>query len=214
MVDAYIGTMLLWPMNWAPERWALCQGQELQVNQYQALYTLIGNTYGGTANKTFKLPDLRGCVPVGSEATGGQQNNLGERGGTKLNTLSLAHLPEHGHAATFDQTSVNGTCEVTVNLPNNAANVQADLDEPGPDTCLGKAKVGANKANIYTKSTPSITLNKPSVSANGTIAGQVTGQITVKPTGNPNPKPIENMPPYLVLNYIICLDGLFPPRSW
>lgn len=137
MVDAYIGTMLLWPMNWAPERWALCQGQELQVNQYQALYTLIGNTYGGTPNKTFKLPDLRGCVPIGVEATGGQQN-LGARGGRKDNTLSIDHLPEHGHAATFDQTSVNGTCEVTVNLPNNAADVPANVPNPGPDTCWSR----------------------------------------------------------------------------
>lgn len=77
----------------------------------------------------------------------------------------------------------------------------------------GQGMFNSSKISMYTKSTPDITLNKPSVSANGTIAGQVTGQITVKPTGNPNPKPIENMPPYLVLNYIICLDGLYPPRD-
>ena len=212
MYDAFIGSIVLWPMNWAPKGWAFCQGQELQVSGNEALYSLISNTYGGTANKTFKLPDLRGCIPVGSEAAVGQQN-LGARGGTKENILSIGHLPEHGHAATLDQASVNGTCEVTVNLPNNAANVQANVQIPGPDTCLGQGMFSSSKISMYTKSTPDITLNKPSVSANGTIAGQVTGQITVKPTGNPNPKPIENMPPYLVLNYIICLIGLYPPRD-
>jgi len=62
MADAYIGEVRLFCGNYAPEDWLFCWGQELNVMQYQALYSLIGNTYGGTVSKTFKLPDLRGCA--------------------------------------------------------------------------------------------------------------------------------------------------------
>ncbi len=64
-MDAFIGTILLWPMDWAPQDWLLCNGQVLQMTSYQALYSLIGIRFGGDGRTTFALPDLRGRVPVG-----------------------------------------------------------------------------------------------------------------------------------------------------
>lgn len=69
MADFYIGTILPWAMDFAPQGWALCQGQSLQISQYQALYSLIGVKYGGNGTTTFNLPDLRGRFPVGMGGT-------------------------------------------------------------------------------------------------------------------------------------------------
>ena len=65
-MDAYIGEIRLFPYTYSPEYWALCAGQQMLVAQYQALYAVIGNRYGGTAGQNFNLPDLRGRTAIGA----------------------------------------------------------------------------------------------------------------------------------------------------
>lgn len=79
--------------NFAPKGWALCNGQLLPINQNQALFSLLGTTFGGDGRVTFALPDLRGRVPIHV----GNSYTLGERGGEQTHTLSLAELPAHTH---------------------------------------------------------------------------------------------------------------------
>ena len=77
----------------APQGWALCNGQFMPINQNQALFSLLGTTFGGNGQTTFALPDLRGRVPMHV----GGAHTLGERGGEQAHTLNIAELPEHTH---------------------------------------------------------------------------------------------------------------------
>ena len=95
----------------APKGWALCNGQLLPINQNQALFSLLGTTYGGNGQTTFGLPDLQGRVPIHS----GNGHTLGERGGEQAHTLSIAELPTHVHAAQASPQSD----DTNVSLPFN-----------------------------------------------------------------------------------------------
>jgi microcystin-dependent protein len=81
--------------NFAPKGWALCNGQLLPINQNQALFSLLGTTFGGDGRVNFALPDLRGRVPIHV----GSGHTLGERGGEQAHTLNISELPEHTHVA-------------------------------------------------------------------------------------------------------------------
>ncbi|MBI5715333.1 MAG: phage tail protein [Chloroflexi bacterium] len=99
-MDPYIGEIRIFAGTYAPEGWLFCQGQTLPVAQYQALYAVIGNTYGGDGKKTFALPDLRGRAPVSQgQGTGLSMYGLGKAGGASTVTLSVSQLPTHNHLA-------------------------------------------------------------------------------------------------------------------
>lgn len=95
MTDQFIGELRIFPYDFSPRGWAFCDGQLLAINQNQALFALIGTTYGGNGVTNFALPDLRGRTPmhVGPERTWGQ------RGGSETETLSSTQMPPHGHSA-------------------------------------------------------------------------------------------------------------------
>jgi microcystin-dependent protein len=96
-MDAYIGEIKLFAGNFAPENWAICDGRMLPVNGYEMLYSLIGFTYGRDGEK-FALPDLREKVVVGTgQLANGSNYRLGESGGEKEVTLTLAEMPAHNH---------------------------------------------------------------------------------------------------------------------
>jgi microcystin-dependent protein len=95
MTEPYLGEIRLLSFNYAPRGWARCDGQQLMINQNQALFALIGTIYGGDGRTTFDLPDLRGQIPFGA----GNGHNLGERGGEYAHSLSLQELPTHTHFA-------------------------------------------------------------------------------------------------------------------
>ena len=94
----YIGEVMLVALNFAPLGYELCQGQLLPIDQYNALFALIGTTYGGNGQTTFGLPDLRGRTPVGQgQGPGLSTVGLGERAGTASATLTLQQMPAHTH---------------------------------------------------------------------------------------------------------------------
>ena len=89
MTDAFIGEIKLVPYNFAPRGYAFCDGQLLPINQYQALFSLLGTTFGGDGRMTFGLPDLRGRVPLhAGTGPGLTQRRLGEKGGVELEIVS------------------------------------------------------------------------------------------------------------------------------
>jgi len=95
MTDQYMAQMQLFAFDWAPVDWARCDGQLLQINQFQALYSLLGTMYGGNGTTTFALPDTRGRVLMHDDASIGYF--VGQRVGVEHVTLSVSELPAHRH---------------------------------------------------------------------------------------------------------------------
>jgi microcystin-dependent protein len=93
MAEPFLSEVRIFSFVFAPKGWALCNGQLLPINQNQALFSLLGTTYGGDGRVNFALPDLRARVPIHV----GSGHTLGERGGEQAHTLSLAELPAHTH---------------------------------------------------------------------------------------------------------------------
>lgn len=100
MSDQYLGEIRMFAGNYAPEGWAMCNGQLLSISENAALFSLIGTTYGGDGQTTFALPDLQGRVPVhmGTNAATGTSYALAQKGGTETVTLAADQLPKHTHA--------------------------------------------------------------------------------------------------------------------
>lgn len=94
MLDAYIGEICLFPYDFTPKAWLPCEGQTLAIASYQALYAVIGTTYGGDGRTSFRLPDLRGRVPMHR----GSSISAGQAAGELTHTLTQSELPAHTHA--------------------------------------------------------------------------------------------------------------------
>jgi microcystin-dependent protein len=103
MAEPFLSEIRIMSFQFAPKGWALCNGQLLPINQNQALFSLLGTTFGGNGQTNFALPDLRGRAPIHA----GSGHTLGERAGEPAHTLSIAELPQHTHLA--QGTSNNGT---------------------------------------------------------------------------------------------------------
>lgn len=102
MAEPFLSEIRIMSFVFAPKGWALCNGQLLPINQNQALFSLLGTTFGGDGRVNFALPDLRGRTPIHV----GSGHTLGEKGGEQAHTLSISELPTHAHVATA--TSTNG----------------------------------------------------------------------------------------------------------
>jgi microcystin-dependent protein len=93
VAEPFLAEVRVVSFNFAPKGWAMCNGQFLPINQNQALFSLLGTTYGGNGQTTFALPDLRGRVPMHV----GNGHNQGERGGEQAHTLTQSEMPQHVH---------------------------------------------------------------------------------------------------------------------
>jgi microcystin-dependent protein len=115
MASPYVGEIRLCGFNFAPENWAFCNGQLLAISSYEALFTLIGTTYGGDGQRTFALPNLQGRVPIHWGTGAGLSTYvIGQTGGSETVSLNVSQLPQHNHAANAS------TAFGTVNSPSNA----------------------------------------------------------------------------------------------
>lgn len=110
MAEPFLSEIRIMSFNYAPTGWAMCNGQFMPINQNQALFSLLGTTYGGNGQTTFALPDLRGRVPIHM----GGGHTLGERAGEQAHTLSISELPTHVHVESA------ATATATTNTPTNA----------------------------------------------------------------------------------------------
>ena len=103
MAEPFLSEIRIMSFVFAPKGWALCNGQLLPINQNQALFSLLGTTFGGDGRVNFALPDLRGRTPIHV----GSSHTLGERGGEQAHTLSIAELPTHTHVFNASQANAN-----------------------------------------------------------------------------------------------------------
>src|SRR5262249_22109590 len=108
MAEPFLSEIRIMSFGFPPKGWALCDGQLLPINQNQALFSLLGTTYGGDGRGNFGLPDLRGRASIHM----GSGHTLGERGGEQGHTLSISEIPTHTHV-------LNGTSNAAVNTPAN-----------------------------------------------------------------------------------------------
>jgi microcystin-dependent protein len=108
MAEPFLSEIRMMSFVFAPKGWALCNGQLLPINQNQALFSLLGTTFGGDGRVNFALPDLRGRTPIHV----GSGHTLGERGGEQAHTLSIAEVPTHTHV--LSGSSSNGTQQIPV----------------------------------------------------------------------------------------------------
>ncbi|MDE5421360.1 tail fiber protein [Ancylomarina sp. DW003] len=195
-MDAFLSFIGLWPLDWAPRYWALCWGQTITINENTSLFALIGITYGGDGRTDFKLPDFRGRVPVGyGQGIGLSSYQMGWLGGFEGVKLDQTQLPAHKHSAALSALSVEfkaSTSAGTESVPgsNNA-------------TTFGATKDGFNAGDtLYNSDNPTIDMSGIAINS-GSIDVQNTGQNQFH----------ENRQPYLVTNYIMCMQGIFPPRQ-
>lgn len=105
MAEPFLGEIRLMTFVFPPQGWALCNGQLLPINQNQALFSLLGTTYGGNGQTTFALPNLQGRVPIHE----GSGHPLGHAAGEQAHTLTAAELPEHVHGVRASSASTGGT---------------------------------------------------------------------------------------------------------
>jgi microcystin-dependent protein len=136
MAEPFLSEIRVMSFVFAPRGWALCNGQLLPINQNQALFSLLGTTFGGDGRVNFALPDFRGRVPIHV----GAGHTLGERGGEQAHTLSIAELPEHTHLVTA--TSNNAT-SATPNPPGTLGYARASIPiYGGPGSAVAMAPQG------------------------------------------------------------------------
>jgi microcystin-dependent protein len=143
MAEPFLSEIRIMSFGFAPKGWALCNGQLLPINQNQALFSLLGTTYGGDGRVNFALPDLQGRTPIHM----GKSNTLGERGGEQAHTLSIAELPTHVHTANATNVLAD-TNASTGNLlagVNNGYSAAAALTSLIPSTI---GTVGGSQAHL------------------------------------------------------------------
>jgi microcystin-dependent protein len=207
--DGYLGSIEIWAMNWAPVGFAVCNGQLLPISQYNAMFALLGTYFGGNGQTNFGLPDLCGRVPIGFGQSQQPVNPpltnhaFAEKGGTEANTLTLSQMPSHNHTAVMTAPTY------TAAISGGAVTPKA---KTGPGTLVTSpagAVSGTSTTNLY-----STTSNASMLPADVTLTIAVTnaqnGTVTVGPNGSNYP--VNNMMPYLAINYIIQMEGIFPSR--
>lgn len=183
-MEGYISEIRMFAGNFAPLSWSFCNGSLQSIAQNTALFSLLGTTYGGDGQTTFGLPDLRSRVPVHNGQGAGLSNyQLGEMGGTENNTLTVANVSGHTHA-----------------VAGNAGIIAATGDGQTP---VGVNNFPAGNGDaIYATTTDNIAMAPASLSG-VTVASQT-------PNGN---NPMDNIQPYLAMNFIICMEGIYPSRN-
>ena len=196
-MEVFIGTIFGWAPNFAPMGWMFCQGQVLSISQYTAVFALVGTTYGGNGVSTFGLPNLQARIPVGAGQGPGTSNYVqGQVAGTESTTLTVPQLAMHNHVA----------------QPNLASSISASTGNASLAAPSG-SEVLAKAVGLDSEENPvSVSIYAPSTSANTTLqGGPVSGNITIGLTGGSQPVPI--LQPFQVIQYIFCVEGLFPPRN-
>jgi microcystin-dependent protein len=143
MAEPFLSEIRIMSFGYAPKGWAMCNGQLLPINQNQALFSLLGTTFGGDGRVNFALPDLRGRVPIHV----GSGHTLGERGGEQAHTLSIAEIPTHAHV--LNGTNGNGTTDVpTGNVLAAAASLYGTTNSLVSLQAQSVTNVGGSQAHL------------------------------------------------------------------
>jgi microcystin-dependent protein len=134
MAETFVAQIVMFAGNFAPRGWAFCDGQLLNIDSNQSLFSVIGTTYGGDGRTTFQLPDLRGRFSMHKgNGPGLSPSKLGKRGGSERVTLTIGHLPPHGHQIKPPCNSEGGTDDDPQNSVNSISN-PAEYSDKAEDT--------------------------------------------------------------------------------
>ncbi len=218
MSDCYLGSVVLWAGKFVPRNWMLCNGALLNINGNEALYALIGTTYGGNGTTDFALPNLIGRFPIGVSPTipltaiGGNLTSAT----TGTATLTADNLPAHSHPDSG--ISLTGlTAITTVKLSTDANKGQVI---PTENALLSGTTSGSQQAAaIYLPATTAqlvpVSLGGVTTTLSATTAVAVSDAVTGN-TAGVTPVVINGavtaLPATLTLNYLICVSGEFPSR--
>ncbi|OHX35881.1 hypothetical protein BJL95_11610 [Methylomonas sp. LWB] len=223
MADPFLGEIHIFGFAYAPQDWAFCNGQQMAIQQQNALYALLGTRFGGDGRSFFNLPNLQGRAPIHFGANplpASQPYQMAQTGGTSGATvqtqtafsLTTANLPSHTHAADLSLAGVNAATAVKVSTGAGGG------VNPDANATLTNAPNGQTSAAVFlpaaTPQTNPITLGgvTTTLSGNGTVTVGNTG------AGAPVSAPLNfsvpaAMSPYLALNFCIALNGIFPMQQ-
>lgn len=193
-MDMYLTSIIGWGPNWAPRQFLLCAGQLLSISQFTAVFSLIGTIYGGDGRTTFALPDLRGRNPLAAGSGPGLPTyQIGQRSGATTQTLTVAEMPAHNHGASTSGMTVKlfaSTTDASSNTPANGLVLSKTVDA----TNFGDIQIyGSGAANTQMD------------------GGVVSGNVTIGNTGGG--RSFSILQPILAIQFIFCMQGIFPPRS-
>lgn len=195
-MDPFIGQIIMFGGNFAPRGWASCEGQLIAISQNTALFSILGTTYGGDGRTTFALPDLRGRTPISSgRGPGLSDHRLGSKSGFETVALNQLQIPVHTHIAHAETTTTVGVSSI------DAASATPIVG--GSLAAVAAGRGVETNAQIYNSEAPDTVLSAGTATTNTTV--------TNSPTGNSQSH--ENMQPYLAVNYIIALFGVYPSRN-
>lgn len=179
-MEPFLGEIRMVGFNYAPNGWALCNGQLMPINQYTALFSLLGTAFGGDGRQSFGLPNLQSRVPIHQgQGAGLSPYIMGQIGGTENVTLLQNQMPAHNHLE-----SVINQAATTAN-PVGGLLAQVNNGDGRQPTTYPAYATGASS---------------------GTLAPNAISMAG----GN---LPHQNLQPYLCVNFIIALNGVFPSRS-
>lgn len=184
--EPFVGEIKILAFNFAPRGFSLCNGQTMSIAQYSALFALLGTTYGGDGQVTFKLPDLQGRVPIHQgQGPGLPQVSMGEAAGSYTTTVSTTNMPAHIH------TMLSARATMNVNGTTGGEN--------SPDGGF----FGTNTSQAFYSETPGNNefMNPAVLSASGATDATGSGM------------PIDITNPLLCINYSIATEGIFPSRN-
>ncbi len=203
-MDPFIGQIMAVGFDFAPKGWAMCDGQLLPINKYQALFSLLGTLYGGNGTTNFALPDLRGRAPIGMGHGPGLSNyQQGKPGGVENVTLLSTQMPVHTH-------QLSG---VTFKVKNSGyVDIPVNKDEGEGNSILPTNILAAGDPAAPLKPFTDLPFNAKysgnSLPVQGMQIEVSGGQIGMAGGG----QPFSVVQPYLGMNYCIALEGIYPQR--
>ena len=211
MGDQYLGEIRMVGFSYAPQGWALCNGQTLSISANNALFALLGTTYGGNGTTTFNLPDLQGRLPLhAGNGAGLPVYTLGQKAGTQSVILTQQQMPPHTHVATFTPSGGGGTPAVNVTV--NGSSATGTTSSPTGNYLAGAASVPGHTPSLYVPGSPAPAGLGPIAGVSATISGVSGGGGTVTNALAGGNLPVAIEPPYLAVYFIIALTGIFPSR--
>lgn len=190
-MDAFVGEIRAFAGTYAPYGWLDCDGSDLLINEFQALFAVITFTYGPQSQRTFRLPDLRGRTPMGLST---DYPGLWCQVGTETKTVGSQNLPPHTHLLhAGDPTDAQPAYSAA---PSNTMLPSRAIAGLPPPSTLQYGQFS------YSQSFPTHNMDDRSIG--------VAGGVGTPPS---SVKPVENRQPYTAMRFIICWDGTFPERD-
>ena len=209
-MEELMGSIQLFAGNFIPQGWRACDGALLSINQNSALFSILGTTYGGNGQTTFALPDLRNRVPMGAT----NPTAIGQATGNATVTLTQNNLPPLTGTATI--TNLNATAQGTISGAATATVAIPSGTGAALDVAKGNYLAGGGNATFESAPSGSDTLapfTAPvAISLNAKLPVQLSGPIGVVVSTGGQSQPLSIQPPSLGLNYMSCVEGIYPSR--